>query len=171
MKKSAAARWLLLLLLAGGMIIPRPVAAADTTTLIDAWRNWKSIDAAIALEPLDGPEDIREKAEIIADRLDELQREAMRLARESEQDEQIIRSLRNQRDILRDLAELRHGNAAQAPQQLHELTDRIVQQEQLAKRRKDSLRDLGEVMNHLQRLLEEYKHKADALQQKEGAVP
>lgn len=170
MKKLAAGLFLFIFL-ACGALLTGSAWAGETTASIDAWRNLKSIDAAIALAPLDGPEDIREKAEIIADRLDELQRESARLARESEQDEQIIRSLRNQRDILRDLAELRQGQHTRDPQQLHELTERILQNEQLLKRRKDSMRDLQQTMDILKGRLEEYQEKADSLQRKEGNLP
>jgi len=147
------------------------VYAGDSFESIDTWRSWKSIEAAIALAPLDGPEDIREKAEIIADRLDELKREETRLTQESEQNAQMVRSLHNQREILRNLAELQQGRGAQDPQQLHELTERIQQQEQLLKRRKKSLNDLRGETDRLQRLLEEYKQKAASLQQKESIVP
>ena len=163
--------WLLLLLLAVGGATGGVVWASDTTAAIDAWRTWKSIDAAIALEPLDGPEDIREKADIIADRLDELAREQARLAKEIEQGDQLVRSLQNQREILRSLVELQGARSAQSPQQLHELTGRIQQQEQLLKRRKDSMRDLQQEVDRLRRLLADYTEKANALQQREGNAP
>ena len=147
------------------------VCAGDSGDSVDAWRSLKSIDAAIALEPLDGPEDIREKAEIIADRIDELTREKQRLQKESEQSNKIILSLRNQREILRNLTELQKERSSRDPQQLHELTERISQHEQLLQKTKTSLHDLEKELERLQNLLDEYNRKANSLQQKESSAP
>lgn len=147
------------------------VSADDTSASIFAWKQWKSIDAAIALRSLDGPEDIREKAEIIADRLDELKREKTRLEKEIDQNQQTIQSLRNQRDILQDLAELQQGGDTQTQQRIHELTERIQQQEQLLKMRRESLRGLVQELERIKRLLADYQQRANSLQRREGGAP
>ena len=46
---------------------------------VQAWRHWKQIDRAIALDELDGPDDILGKEEIIEDRIDDLTEEGARL--------------------------------------------------------------------------------------------
>ena len=145
--------------------------ADDTATSIFAWKKWKSIDAAIAIRPLDGPEDIREKAEIIADRLDELVREIARLEKEIDQNLQKIQSLRNQREVLQDLAELQQGGDSQTQQRMHELNERIQQQEQLLKLRRESLRGLGQELDRIKRLLADYQQRANSLQRREGGAP
>ena len=47
--------------------------AAPSGADLRAWTRWPSIDAAIESAPLDGPDEVLEKAEIIADRRDALQ--------------------------------------------------------------------------------------------------
>ncbi|RME03780.1 MAG: hypothetical protein D6812_04925 [Deltaproteobacteria bacterium] len=60
---------------------------------ITAWKAWKDIGKAIELSPLDGPEEITEKIEIIEDRIDAL--EGVRSALTAEQ-----RTLEEERDAL-----------------------------------------------------------------------
>ena len=56
---------------------PDTAVVADSSRAIQgdpafSWKSWADISRAIALRPLDGPEDILEKREIIEDRLDDL---------------------------------------------------------------------------------------------------
>jgi len=161
----------ILIVLSGQGLFYLPAIAADGDDSVDAWRSLKSIDAAIALDPLDGPEDIREKEEIIADRIDKLKHYRQKLQAQASQSEQIIQSLRNQKEILRNLAEIKQGQASRDPQQMHELTDRILRQEQVLKQRKASLDDLQKELNRLQKILDEYNLKANTLQRKESGAP
>lgn len=147
------------------------IFADDAADSIDAWKKWKSIDAAIAARPLDGPEDIREKADIIADRIDELERENARQKKELEQNRQILQSLANEKEILQDLAELQQGRDTQAPMRIHDLTERFKKQEQTVRKRQESLNELQRETDRLKALLDEYRKKAGSLQKIEGGKP
>ena len=146
-------------------------AGDDPADAADAWRRLKSIDAAIAVRPLDGPEDIQEKAEIIADRLDELSREEKKLNLAIDQNQQILQSLRTQKEVLQDLSEMQQGRDSQTLQRKHELTERIQQQEKLLKQQTDSRGELLQEKERLKNILDQYQKKADALRQHEGGTP
>ncbi|RME51025.1 MAG: hypothetical protein D6795_08985 [Deltaproteobacteria bacterium] len=60
---------------------------------ITAWKAWKDIGKAIEIAPLDGPEEITEKIEIIEDRIDAL--EGVRAALTAE-----LKALEEERDAL-----------------------------------------------------------------------
>ena len=144
--------------------------AADTEDSITAWKQWKSIDAAIALRPLDGPDDIIEKAEIIEDRVDELKREKARLEKEIDLNRQKLQILRNQREVLRDLAEIKGGGDSQTRQRLHDLAERIRREETLLKKRKETVAELETELARWKNLAAEYREKARLLKVKEGGA-
>jgi hypothetical protein len=158
----------MLLVLAIGML-GSAVAAADTDEQsIFAWKKWKSIEAAIVLRNLDGPEDILEKAEIIEDRIDMFNREKAALNKSIAVHRRMADNLKNQREVLRDLSEIRQGGDFQTQQRLHEIAEQIQQEEHLLALRKSSVADLDKELNRLKRVFAAYKKKAQQLQIKES---
>lgn len=146
-------------------------ASAGPADAVNAWRQLKSIDAAIAIRPLDGPEDIREKAEIVADRLDELDREEKNLSLAIEQNRQVLHSLRIQKEVLRDLSEMQQGRDAPAPQRKHDLTERIQQQEKLLEQKTASRDELRLEVERLKTIYDQYLKRAETLRLNESKTP
>lgn len=147
------------------------VDAPDDKDPTTAWKRWPSIEAAIVLRDLDGPEDIIEKAEIIEDRIDDLAREKERLDKEIAVHEQKIQALRNQREVLHDLAEIRLGGDSQTRQRLQEIAERLRKQKLLAKEKLDSLSGLKAELTRLKELASTYREKAKQLHIEEGGLP
>jgi hypothetical protein len=144
--------------------------ADDTEDAITAWKRWKSIEAAIAVRPLDGPDDIVEKAEIIEDRADELNGEKVRLEREADLNRQKLRTLRSQREVLQDLAEIKPGGDSQTRNRLHDLAGRIAREEMLLRIRRESVSELEKELVRMNELAVEYREKArDLIIQERGA--
>jgi hypothetical protein len=144
--------------------------ADDTEDATTAWKRWKSIEAAITVRPLDGPDDIIEKAEIIEDRADELKGEKARLEREADLNRQKLRTLRSQREVLQDLAEIKPGGDAQTRNRLQDVAERIGREEMLLKMRRQSAAELEEELVQMNELAVEYREKArDLIIQERGA--
>ena len=144
--------------------------ADDTLDSITAWQRWKSIDSAIELRPLDGPEDIIEKAEIIEDRVDALTNEKTRLEAEIELSRQKLQTLNDQRDTLQQLDEIKQGGDMQIRQRLHDLTDRIQREQNLLEKRVESVGELCVELARMRELAAEYREKARLLKLEEGGV-
>jgi len=144
--------------------------AGDTEDAITAWKRWKSIDAAIAVRPLDGPDDIIEKAEIIEDRADELKGEKARLEREADLNRQKLRTLRSQREVLQDLAEIKPGGDSQTRNRLQDVAERIGREEMLLRMRLQSVAELEQELIRMKGLAVEYRKKAENLMIKERGV-
>lgn len=144
------------------------VFAGDLEKSITAWKEWKNIDAAIALRPLDGPEDILEKVEIIQDRIDELEREKIRLDKEMEVNHQKLENLRNQREVLYDIAEIKQGRDSQTRQRLNDLAERIRMEEKLIKLRRQSSLELEKEFTRMKKMANDYREKARLLKLEEG---
>ncbi len=147
------------------------VLAEESVDSINAWKRWKKIDDAIAPRPLDGPEDILEKAEIIEDRVDELKREKARLDKELEFSRQLLQNLINQKEIIEDLAEVQQGGDTQSRRRIHDLTDRIQREEELVKERKESISGLQTELSRMSTLAASYREKAKNLKIHEGGSP
>lgn len=85
-----ATRYLLLLpILIGFPPLAQGGGSPEETTSpceerITAWKRWKDISKAIEIAPLDGPEEITEKIEIIEDRIDDLDGEKRLLSTDLE---------------------------------------------------------------------------------------
>ena len=151
---------------------PTP-SKADSTRALDpafAWTGWKDLQRAIALRPLDGPEDIIEKKEIIEDRLDDLAKEQDQLNRQAEEWQSRAQSLSIQLEVLDDLAELQRGGDLQLQQRLHTIrTDR----RKAADRYKAYIKSLDELSGESQRLralAAQYTQRADAIRRHEEKV-
>ncbi|MCZ7583120.1 MAG: hypothetical protein M5R36_07170 [Deltaproteobacteria bacterium] len=160
-----------LLLTAAISLSSAVLARADDAPSPDAWKQWKSIDAAIALRPLDGPDDIVEKAEIIEDRVDDLAREKTRLQAELDSGGQRLDNLRRQREALQDLAEIQRGGDPQTRQRLHDLAGRIRREETRLADLRSSLAGLEKELERMRALAADYRAKAETLKQREGGRP
>ena len=158
---------LMVLLFMGGVC----AFAEDTGDAITAWKRWKSIEAAIAVRPLDGPDDIIEKAEIIEDRADELKGEKARLEREADLNRQKLRTLRSQREVLQDLAEIKPGGDSQTRNRLQDVAERIGREEMLLKMRRQSAAELEEELVQMKKLAVKYREKARDLMIQERGAP
>ena len=161
-------RSLLCLLLAVSLLTPWFAAAGDQGDPVTAWKRWKDISDAVALRPLDGPTDIVEKAEIIEDRVDELTREAGRLRQERQAATQRLTSLEDQREILRDVAEVHQGGDTEMRQRLHDLAERIQRERQQMEAYGRSVTDLGKELDRLRGLASQYRAKAEEIRRKES---
>jgi hypothetical protein len=145
--------------------------ADDTEDAITAWKRWKSIEAVVEVRPLDGPDDIIEKAEIIEDRVDELKGEQARLELEADLNRQKLGSLRSQREVLQDLAEIKPAGDPQTRNRLNDLAERIGREERRLKMRRQSVDELEEELIRMRGLAVEYREKAENLVIREGGVP
>lgn len=150
----------------------RDSARADSTRawLIDpayAWKAWKDLSRAIALRPLDGPDDILEKAEIIIDRLDDLRREKETLRTELEKWRDRHQSLELRLEVLEDLAQVQRGGDLQLQQRLHGLREDLGKAARRMGVLKGSLEELDKELERLDDLAEEYSQKAAELRRRE----
>lgn len=150
---------------------PRP-ARADSTRRqpIDPayeWQTWADLSRAIILRPLDGPEDIREKAEIIADRIDDLREEQQQLKTTLEGWQTRHQALELQLEVLEELAQVQRGGDLQLQQRQHGLREELGR----ARRRLRVFRaaggELAKELERLEKLAEEYREKAGALRRRE----
>lgn len=162
---------LLVIALTIGVTALSIASADDFKNAMTDWKQWKSIETAIALRPLDGPEDILEKVEIIEDRLDELAREKVRLKKSNDLSRQKLSTLRNHQQILQDLSDIKMGGDAQSRQRLHDLAERIRSEQTALKAKQTSFQELTNEMDRLKNLADEYRKKARLLKRKEGGAP
>jgi chromosome segregation ATPase len=168
--KNAAAIALILLALFVWAAVPAFAQKAGDENPFSAWKNWKSIEPAIALRDLDGPEDIVEKAEIIEDRIDELTREKARLEKQAASADQKIQTLSNQRQVLQDLADVQMGGDTQTRQRLQDLAERIRREKGLQRLRKGTIRELKSELSRMINLAGKYREKAREIKVKEGGA-
>lgn len=133
-----------------------------------AWKSWKDLSRAIDLRPLDGPEDILEKAEIITDRLDGLRQEQQKLKAVLEEWTNRRQSLEFQLEVLDDLAQVQRGGDLQLQQRLHGLREDLGKAARRMGILKGSLKELGKELSRLDSLAEEYNQKAAALRRREA---
>ncbi|MCB1152150.1 hypothetical protein KDL45_00770 [bacterium] len=165
-------RWIAVLAVAvGACVLARPAFLPAAEDDIDGWRTWKSIDAAVQLRDLDGPEDIIEKAEIIEDRADEQRRELTRLAEAQEHDQDRLKTLREQRELLQDLSELQFGGDGQTRSRLQNVDERIRRQEARLDRRAKSMLDLESAWQQTTQKAAAYRVKAEQVRAREKAAP
>ena len=144
--------------------------AQETEDSITEWKRWKSIEAAVTPRPLDGPEDIIEKAEIIEDRADDLEREKARLEVEAQRGRERLRRLEDQRGVLREIEEIRLSGDSRSRQRLQDISERIRREEALLKRIGESVAGLEEELARMSALAAEYREKARLLKIKEGGT-
>lgn len=132
-----------------------------------AWKTWKDLSRAIGLRPLDGPEDILEKAEIIEDRLDDLRQEQGKLEASSKEWTDRRQALEDQLEVLADLAEVQQGGDLQMQQRLDGLRQNLREAVQRLGIVAGSLGDLQKELDRLTVLVKQYKDKAEELHRRE----
>ncbi|MEW6750122.1 MAG: hypothetical protein AB1505_03995 [Candidatus Latescibacterota bacterium] len=155
---------------------PEPGAAPRTTAdslaarQVDStrvWKTWKPLWRAIALGPLDGPEDILEKAEIIQDRIDDLVGERRRLAALAGEQDERGQALLLQVEVLEDLDRIQRGGDLQRLQRLASLRDEADQATRRLRALGRSLAELDGEIGRLRRLVEHYARLAEDLRRRE----
>jgi hypothetical protein len=133
-----------------------------------AWTVWPDLSRAIALGALDGPDDIDEKADIIADRSDALATENRRLQKLATSWTERHASLEVQTESLEDLAEIQRGADMQRQQRLHGLRADLRLAAVRLRRLHTALGALIQEEDRIRTLLHTYQHQADTLRQREG---
>jgi hypothetical protein len=153
---------------AGGQRAARPDSARRPP--IDpayAWKTWADLSRAIALRPLDGPEDIIEKAEIIADRTDDLREEEQKLKTALEERQARQQALELQLEVLEELAQVQRGGDLQLQQRQHDLREEAGRAARRLRIFRASRAELAGELERLAKLAEEYREKAEALRRRE----
>ncbi len=145
----------------------RLVSVRNDSIQLHAWRSLKDIAPAVAIAPLDGPDDIFEKIEIIQDRMDALLTEKKKLVIIVELLTTGRQSQEAQIEVLEDLSEINRTSDMQLQQRLHDLQ----QQSNILSRRirayKRSLTDLKNEYAGLENLSKRYQKQAQKLQKDE----
>ena len=144
-----------------------PGRAGSEEDLATAWKQWKDISSAILIRPLDGPEDILEKAEIIEDRHDQLTRERNRLKEAREKESRRLESWENQREVLQELESFGRGKDLESRQRLLDLTEQIQQERNLLARLDESLEEIEGEISKYHQLANQYRDKAKHLRVQE----
>lgn len=147
-------------------------AAVDSTRLGPdwSWARWPAIDAAIRLQPLDGPRDILEKEEIIADRLDALAREQTRLDSIAAGWDQRRVALSAQQEVLEDLADLQLGGDLDLQRRIEAVHDDSRQADEQYVRLATISEALQRELARLQTLSHDYRDAAARLRDEEEGL-
>ena len=146
-------------------------AVDDASTLrrdpLWAWQDWPPIGRAIALEKLDGPADILEKSEIIADRLDGLVREETRLDSIGATWGTRHLALAAQLEVLEDLADVQLGGDLQLQQRIDRARDDALDADDRVARVSASREALQAEALRLRDLAADYRRRAEELRRQE----
>jgi hypothetical protein len=145
------------------------VAAADSTTADPSfdWTRWPDIAAAIALQPLDGPEDILEKQEIIDDRIDDLTARGGALDTLAGAWTDRHRAMSTQLEVLDDLAEVQLGGDLEFQQRIESVREEVLQAAQQMTRIGSARRQLEAEVARLRALADDYRDQALRLREQE----
>ena len=153
-------------------------AAADTSSgereggarvedPVQAWRHWKQINRAIALDELDGPDDILAKEEIIEDRIDDLTEEDARLQQSASEWEARYEATSVQLEVLDDLAEMQLGGDLQLQQRIEDVREQIREAAQWLERIGSSREDLALEVASMRKLAAKYRQTAEEIRTRE----
>ena len=134
---------------------------------VQAWRHWKQINRAIALDELDGPDDILAKEEIIEDRIDDLTEEDTRLQQSAAEWEARHEVAGVQLEVLDDLAEMQLGGDLQMQQRIEDVREKIREAAQWLERIDISRRDLALEVARLRKLAARYRQTAEEIRIRE----
>ena len=147
-------------------------AADPSTVTVDpllAWTAWPDLSRAIALEILDGPQDILEKEEIIADRIDALAAEGARLDTLAEAWGARHLAMSTQLEVLDDLAEVQLGGDLELQQRLESVRQDVEQASSRLQHIGDARLRLTGAHAQLDSLARDYRERAARLRaQEEG---
>lgn len=132
-----------------------------------AWWNWPPIASAIAIAPLDGPQDILERSEIIADRIDALVAEAARLDTVASLWHARHIAMTAQLEVLEDLADIQLGGDLEFQQRTESVREDLLQTAaQIAVFARSDSALVGE-LTRLRAMSAAYLHRAEELRQQE----
>lgn len=149
-------------------------AADDTVGVLPdpawAWRQWPPIGAAIAIAPLDGPQDILEKEEIVQDRIDALGAEFARL--DTIASAWLARhvAMTAQLEVLEDLADLQFGGDLEVQQRLESVREDVQQAAREIERHTKVLQALQRESDRLRALAATYRQQAAQLRAEEESL-
>ncbi|MBT6145091.1 MAG: hypothetical protein HOH74_06660 [Gemmatimonadetes bacterium] len=132
-----------------------------------AWSRWPSIAAAVALAPLDGPQDILEKEEIIADRIDALDAETARLDTLTHAWQARSVAMTAQLEVLEDLADRRLGGDLELQQRVENVRGDVLQAGKRVTLFGEVHSALAIELLSLRNLSREYRQQAAQLRQEE----
>ncbi len=141
------------------------------TSSMTAWEGWASIDAAVAIEPLDGPEELSEKAEIIADRRDALTRERDRLRPLCVELDRSRDGVARQAEALRELSTVRNRRDVLLRQRQHALRGRLRELETLSLKCGGALRAIGAAIDEIRGRHARYLEHARRIREEETKRP
>ena len=145
-----------------------PVWAQEAVEPATRWQGWKDIGPAIELKELDGPEDVVEKADIIRDRIDALDRERERLVAVQGEARARVRAIEAEREHLEDLASLHAKPDRAFRQRLHSLHERLQRARHRVAMIGGSLEALATELGRLRALDESYQRRARRLGEEEA---
>ncbi|MDA0337137.1 MAG: hypothetical protein O2782_18400 [bacterium] len=149
---------------------PTP-AVADTARLRPdpawAWWRWPPVHAAIAIAPLDGPQDILAKEEILADRIDALVIEAARLDTLAAAWQARSVAMTAQLEVLEDLADVQLGGDLEFQQRTGSVREEVVQAAEQITTFAATRTALAEELIRLRSLSETYRQQAAQLREEE----
>ena len=143
-------------------------AAAAPVDPAYIWTTWKDLSRAIKLQPLDGPEDIIEKADIIQDRIDDLSAERRQLAETKQEWSDKNVALETQLEVLEDLAKVQLGGDLQLQQRMHRMREGRSVAANKSEVLTRSIRDLDAVVGELTEMVTGYRKQAGELRRLEA---
>lgn len=143
---------------------PTPGPLSEPLT---AWQRLPSIEAAIAVDPLDGPEEITAKAEIIADRRDALLAAQAKLARDCGEIGEAAAGVRRQTEALRDLASVSGGRELKLRQRQQDAHARQREMDRMLRTCAESKAGIEMLLARTAALLEEYMKRAHTVRREE----
>lgn len=134
---------------------------------LTAWQRLPPIDAAVQVAELDGPEEITEKAEIIADRRDALRAAQVKVAADCREIGLALRAVRRQEEALRELTRIRARRDIVLRQRQQDLRVRRRELTQLESVCATSEAGLAEALRAVGALHTEYLKRAEQVRQEE----
>ncbi len=138
---------------------------------LQAWRSWKDIAPAVVVAPLDGPEEVLEKAEIIADRRDALGREQARVAVHCEGLRATVNGVDQQLAATRDMLDVRGGRDLLLRRRARDLRSRQRALRTLTASCEANLEALGAALVEVAARHDAYLRRAQALRAEETGTP
>ncbi len=138
---------------------------------LQVWQTWKSIDAATTLAPLDGPDEVLEKAEIIADRRDALSAEQRRISERCEAIAAGVAGVEQQLEGTREIIRVRGGRDGVLRRRVHAFRTRKRELEDLGRVCEESRSGLSKALADLGAQHTRYLEQAKALRAEEGTSP
>lgn len=147
--------------------LERSASARDDSLRYSSWRGLPTIAPAIAVAPLDGPEDLREKIEIIEDRIDLLATERKRIVYALKALTQSRQAQELQLEMLEDLSQINCESDVQLQQRLHDLQHQLSQYIRRIQAYEHAFAALENELDHLKGFAQQYRLQTEDLLKKE----